>query len=195
MNLNRRPCIHACRTRLTANMFTVRAIAYPNYAIFMSGGRWRYRLSIIQHVTELQSNAGRPPTNGTKALPDQTRLPMRRHTSSTRVFCKYVTHTYHAKHLAWTISAVGQGVDARHSNGCPPHVFFLDNVSYAYPPLPRTISFVTTLVPFRCCSVTLCVNYFCSVHDCGAWPLLAVREIAGMALVMRTAMHACRTHW
>jgi hypothetical protein len=53
MNLNRRPCIHACRTRLTANMFTVQAIAYPNYAIFMSGGRWRYRLSIIQHVTEL----------------------------------------------------------------------------------------------------------------------------------------------
>ena len=53
MNLNRRPCIHACRTRLTANMFTFRAIAYPNYVIFMSGGRWRYRLSIIQHVTEL----------------------------------------------------------------------------------------------------------------------------------------------
>ena len=53
MNLNRRPCIHACRTRLTTNMFTVRAIAYTHYAVFKSGGRWRYRLSSIQHVTEL----------------------------------------------------------------------------------------------------------------------------------------------
>ena len=195
MNLNRRPCIHACRTRLTANMFTVQAIAYPNYAIFMSGGRWRYRLSIIQHVTELhvQCRTTSDKWNQGAVRPNITTHAEKNifHTRHLSIRCAHVScETFGMDNLGCR-----QGVDARHSNGCPPHVFVLDNVSYAYPPLPRTIYFVTTLVPFRCSSVTLCVNYFCSVHDCGAWPLLAVREIAGMALVMRTAMHACRTHW
>jgi len=195
MNLNRRPCIHACRTRLTTNMFTVRAIAYPHYAVFMSGGRWRYRLSSIQHVTELHVqcwttsdkwNQGADKPN--KTTHAETYI---FHTLLLSIRYAHVScATFGMDNLGcWTGRRCQTQQQMPTTCVCPRQRFIRVPTATAYH------IFFTTLIPFRCSSVTLCVNYFCSAHDCGAWPLLAVREIAGMALVMRNAMHACRTHW